>query len=109
MIKTLLINSIVIFAGAKLLTGVTIKNYFTALGVAVVLALLNVLIRPLILLLTLPLNILTLGLFTLVINAWIIMLADSLVEGLKIKSFGWAFLYSLVIALLNSMLLFIVG
>lgn len=109
MIKTLLINSIVIFAGAKLLTGVTIKNYFTALGVAVVLALLNVLIRPLILLLTLPLNILTLGLFTLVINAWIIMLADSLVEGLKIKSFGCAFLYSLVIALLNSMLLFIVG
>ena len=109
MIKTLLINSFVIFAGAKLLTGVTIKNYFTALGVAVVLALLNVLIRPLILLLTLPLNILTLGLFTLVINAWMIMLADSLVEGLKIKSFGWALLYSLIIALLNSLLLFIFG
>lgn len=107
MIKTLLINSIVIFLGAHLLSGVSIKNYWTALGVAVVLAILNILIRPLILLLTLPLTILTLGLFVLVINAWILMLADKFINGFKIKNFGWAVLYGLFISVLNSILLVI--
>lgn len=105
MIKTLLINSIVIFAGSYLLTGVTLKNYWTAIGVAIVLSILNLLIRPFIVLLTLPLTILTLGLFTLVINAWILMLADKLVDGFKIEGFWWALLFSLFISVLNSLLL----
>jgi len=104
MIKTLLINSVVIFVGAHLLSGVSIKNYWTALGVAVVLAILNFLIRPLILLLTLPLTILTLGLFVLVINAWILMLTDKFVDGLKIKNFGWAVIYGFFISVLNTLL-----
>ncbi|WP_340106099.1 phage holin family protein [Rhodohalobacter sp. 8-1] len=104
MIKTLLINSIVIFAGSYLLNGVTLKNYWTALGVAIVLAILNLFIRPFIVLLTLPLTILTLGLFTLVINAWILMLADKLVDGFTIKGFWWAVLFSLFISILNSLL-----
>ncbi len=107
MLKTLLINSIVIFFGAHLLKGVTISNYWTAIGVAIVLAILNILIRPLILLLTLPLTILTLGLFVLVINAWILMIADKFVDGLKIKNFGWAVVYGLFISMLNSILLVI--
>lgn len=104
MIKTLLINSIVIFAGARLLDGVSIKNYWTAIGVAVILSILNLLIRPVIVLLTLPLTVLTLGLFALVINAWILMLTDKFVDGLKIKGFGWAVLYGFFISVLNSLL-----
>lgn len=107
MIKILLINSIVIFLGAHLLSGVTIKNYWTSIGVAIVLAILNMFIRPLIVILTLPLTIITLGLFVLVINAWILMLADKFIDGLKIKNFGWAVVYGLLISILNSILLFI--
>jgi len=107
MIKTLLINSIVIFLGAHLFSGVTIKNYWTAIGVAIVLAILNFLIRPLIILLTLPLTVITLGLFVLVINAWILMLTDKFVDGLKIKNFWWALLYGLFISIANSILLVI--
>jgi len=107
MIKTLIINSIVIFVGSYLVKGVSIKNYWTALGVAVVLAILNLLIRPFIVLLTLPINILTLGLFTLVINAWILMLTDKLIDGFTIDGFGWAVLFGLVISILNTLLLVI--
>ncbi|HKL15670.1 MAG TPA: phage holin family protein [Balneolaceae bacterium] len=107
MIKTLILNSIVIFVGSYLVKGVSIKNYWTALGVAVVLAILNLLIRPFIILLTLPINILTLGLFTLVINAWILMLADKLIDGFTIDGFGWAVLFGLVISILNTLLLVI--
>ena len=104
MIKTLLINSIVIFIGSYIVKGVSLKNYWTALGVAVVLAILNLMIRPFIVLLTLPLNILTLGLFTLVINAWILMLADKLIDGFEMDGFGWAVLFGLVITFLNGLL-----
>jgi putative membrane protein len=104
MIKTLLINSIVIFFGSYFLSGVTLKNYWTALGVAIVLSILNLFIRPFIVLLTLPLTILTLGLFTLVINAWILLLADKLVDGFKLEGFGWAVLFSVFISVLNSVL-----
>lgn len=107
MIKTLLINSIVIFIGSYLVTGVNLKSYWTALGVAIVLSILNLLIRPFIILLTLPLNILTLGLFTLVINAWILMLADKLIDGFSLDGFGWAVLFGLVISVLNTLLLVI--
>ena len=104
MIKTLLVNSIVIFLGSYLLRGVNLKNYWTALGVAIVLSILNLMIRPFIVLLTLPLNILTLGLFTLVINAWILMLADKLIDGFKIDGFWWAVFFGIFISILNSVL-----
>jgi len=105
MLKILLINSLVIFFGAYLLDGVKIKSYLTALGVAVLLGLVNIFIKPLIVFLTLPLTIITLGLFIWVINAWILMLIDKLVEGFSIKSFWWALLYALLISLLNGLLL----
>ena len=85
--------------------GVQLKNYWTAIGVAIVLAILNLLIRPFIVLLTLPLNILTLGLFTLVINAWILMIADKMIDGFSLDGFGWAVLFGLIISVLNSLLL----
>lgn len=107
MLKILIINSIVVFIGAYLLEGVKIKSFWTAIGVAIVLGLINMFIKPLIVLLTLPLTILTLGLFVLVINAWILMVIDKLIDGLTIKGFWWAVLYSIIISILNSFMLWI--
>ncbi|MDZ7718992.1 MAG: phage holin family protein [Balneolaceae bacterium] len=107
MLKILIINSIVVFIGAYLLEGVKIKNFWTAIGVAVLLGLINMFIKPLILLLTLPLTILTLGLFVLVINAWILMVIDKMIDGLTIKGFWWAVIYSIIISVLNSFLFWI--
>lgn len=107
MLKILIINSIVVFIGAYILDGVKMKNFWTAIGVAILLGLINMFIKPLILLLTLPLTILTLGLFVLVINAWILMVIDKVIDGLTIKSFWWAVIYSIIISVLNSFLLWI--
>lgn len=104
MLKILLINSLVIFFGAYLLEGVSMKNYLTALGVAILLGLVNIFIKPLIIFLTLPLTILTLGLFIWVINAWMLMLIDKLVDGFTIRNFWWALFFSLFISILNGIL-----
>lgn len=107
MLKILLINSIVVFIGAYILDGVKIKSFWTAIGVAILLGLINMFVKPLIVLLTLPLTVLTLGLFVLVINAWILMIIDKMIDGLTIKSFWWAVIYSIIISVLNSVLLWI--
>ena len=104
MLKILLINSIVIFLGAYLLDGVKVKNYWTALGVALLLALINMFIKPVIVLLTLPLTIITLGLFILVINAWILLIIDKIVDGFSVKGFWWAVLFSVFISIVNSVM-----
>lgn len=101
MILKLLVNSIGIFIIGYLLKGVDMRSYFTALWVAVLLAVVNTLVKPILLFLTLPLTILTFGLFILIVNALMLMLVDALVDGMKIKSFGWAFLYSLLLSILN--------
>lgn len=105
MLKILLINSIVIFLVAYFLEGVKVKTFLTAIGVAILLALINTFIKPLIVFLTLPLTILTLGLFILVINAWILLIIDKLVEGFSIKGFWWAVLYSIFISIANAIML----
>lgn len=107
MLKILLINSIIIFVGAYLLEGVSIKNFWTAVGVAILLGLINMFIKPLILLITLPLTILTLGAFILVINAGILLLIDNLVDGFKIKGFWWAVIFSIFISVTNAVMFWI--
>ncbi len=104
MLKILLINSIVIFAGAYLLEGVNVKNFFTAVGVALLLAILNTFLKPILLFLTLPLTIVTLGLFILVINAWILLIVNKLIDGFTIKGFWWAVLYSIFISIANAVM-----
>jgi putative membrane protein len=105
MLKVLLINSIVIFLCAWLLEGVKVKNFFSAIAVAVVLAIVNTFIKPLVVLLTLPLTILTLGLFVLVINAWILMFIGKLIDGFEIKSFWWALICGILFSVMNGILL----
>lgn len=96
-----LVSALAILATAYLLPQVTVESFFVAMVLAVVLGLINAILRPIFLVLTLPVNILTLGLFTLVINALLIMLADFLTPGFEVASFWWALLFSLVLSLVN--------
>jgi len=88
MILSILINSISVYITSKLLDGVKLQSFWTAVGVAILLALVNTFIRPVVLFLSLPLTILSLGIFILIINAFMIMVVDYFVEGFKIRSFG---------------------
>ena len=94
-----MINAGVLFALAHLLPGVQLRGIGAALVVALVLGLLNTLIRPILLVLTLPINVLTLGLFTFVINGFMVWLAARLVDGFAVAGFGWAMLAALAYSL----------
>jgi putative membrane protein len=91
------------------MNGVHVSDFATALIVAVVLGLLNVFIKPILIILTLPVTILTLGLFLLVINAIIILLCDNIVGGFSIDSFWTALFFSLILSILQSIVYGIVG
>lgn len=95
------IASLAIIISAYLLPGVHVKNFLAALAAALVLGLLNLIVKPILVLFTLPINILTLGLFTLVINAAIIKLATLVVPGFTVDTWGWAILFGVVLALIN--------
>lgn len=85
-----------------LMPGVFVNGFFSALMVAVVLGLLNIFIKPLLVVLTLPVTIFTLGLFLLVINALMVLLCDELIKGFRIDTFWHAFLFSLLLSLCQS-------
>lgn len=99
-----LLSALAIIITAYILPGVHVATFFSALVVAVILGLINVFIRPLLLILTLPINILTLGLFTFVVNALMIMLAANIVKGFSVDNFWWAMLFSIVLTLVGSLL-----
>ena len=103
----LLVSSAIIMLTAYILPGVHIESFLTALLVAVVLALLNFFLKPLLIILTIPFTILTLGLFLLVINAVIILITDHLIgQRFEVDGFWWALLFSLIISLANSLIAF---
>ncbi len=96
-----LVSALAVLITSYLLPGVRVSGFFAALMTALVLGLINAVIKPILLVLTLPLNILTLGLFTLVINALLIMLTSAIVPGFAVAGFWWALLFSLVLAVIN--------
>lgn len=96
-----LLAALAIMATAYLLPGVSLSGFVPALVTALVLGLVNAIIKPVLLLLTLPINILTLGLFTLVINALLIMLVSKLVSGFQVQGFWWALVFSVVLTVVN--------
>lgn len=95
-----ILSAIAVGVSAFLVPGVQVTVLGTIIA-AVVLALLSVFIKPLIVLLTLPINIITLGLFSLVINAGLVMLAGFIVPGFSVSGFWWALLFSIVLTLIN--------
>lgn len=96
----LLLNAIAVFVLAEILNGVYVDNYATSLVVAAVLSILNVLVKPVLVILTLPVSILTLGLFLFVVNAIIILLADKLIEGFRVDGIWTAVLFSILLCIL---------
>jgi putative membrane protein len=103
MIIRFLLNGLAVFLTAYLLPNVDVDGYGTALIVALVLSIANVIVKPILILFTIPITILTLGLFLLVINAIIILLADYLVDGFFVEGFWWALLFSLILSIFNSL------
>ncbi|HPU51220.1 MAG TPA: phage holin family protein [Burkholderiaceae bacterium] len=95
------INALCLLALPWLLPAVKISGFGTALIAALVLGLLNTLIRPVLLLLTLPINLLTLGLFTFVINGLLFWLTARFLDGFEVAGFGWAVLAALVYSLIS--------
>jgi putative membrane protein len=100
----ILISAIVAFALSYILSGVHIQSFITALILAVVLGLLNLFVKPILVILTLPITIFTFGLFLFVINALIILLAAKFVNGFRVDGFWWALLFSLLLSVLTSFL-----
>ena len=104
-IINLLITAAVVYVLSILLKPhVAINSFTTAIIFALVLAVLNAIVKPLLIILTLPLTIITLGLFLLVINVLIILLADKFVSGIKIDGFWWAFIFGILLSAISTIL-----
>lgn len=98
-----LLSGLAVLLTAYLLPGVDVTHYGYALLVAAVISLANVIVKPILVLFTIPITIVTLGLFLLVINAVIIMLVDYLVSGFEVDGFWWALAFSLILSVFNSL------
>ena len=96
--------TVAIFMAAYLIDGIRVSGFFTAVLAAAALGILNAFFRPILLLLTLPLTILTLGLFTFVINALLLMMASGVIRGFDVDGFGSALLGSLFISVVSWLL-----
>ncbi len=100
----IIVIAAVSFGLAHVLKGIHIDTFWTAIVFAVVLAILNIFVKPLIILLTLPVTILTLGLFLFIINAIVVLLASRFVDGISIANFAWALIFSLILSVVTSVL-----
>ncbi|MFA5966975.1 MAG: phage holin family protein [Patescibacteria group bacterium] len=99
-----LVYTLAIIITTYLLPGVNLTGFAAALVTALVLGLINTVIRPILILLTLPINIITLGLFTFVINAALILLAAAIVPGFIVQGFWAALIFSIVLAIIAAVL-----
>lgn len=100
----LILSAVAVLLLAEVLPGVEVSTYVSALIVAVVLAILNAIVKPVLVFLTLPATIITLGLFLLVINAAIILLADYFIDGFKVNGWLWALIFSVLLSIFQSIL-----
>lgn len=101
MLIKLFVNWLAVLVTAYLLPGVQVEGYFVAFVVAIVLGLLNTFVKPILHFLTFPITLVTLGLFSLVVNAMVIILASLIVTGFSVNGFWWAFLFSVVLSLVS--------
>ncbi len=95
------INAVALFLLPYIVPAVQVKSFATALVVALVIALLNTFIRPILFVLTLPVTILTLGFFILVLNGLMFWIASSFIEGFEVRGFWWAVLAALVYSIIS--------
>ncbi len=100
----LLVSTLAVFISAHMISGVEITDFTTALLVAFTLSILNTFLKPLLVLLTIPLTLFSFGIFLLFINAFIILMASDLIEGFKVNGFGTAILFSLLLSVITFVL-----
>jgi len=105
----LLLTAVAVFILEKILPGITVASYVDAIWTALVIGLLNSFVRPLLVFLTLPATLITLGLFLFVINALMIMLAGNFLDGFTVASFWWALLFSVLLSFLQPILHSVLG
>jgi putative membrane protein len=104
-IGRILVSAVVAFGLSYILrSGIHIDSFWTALVLAIVLAILNAIVKPILIILTFPITIFTFGLFLFVINACIILLASKFVPGFGVDGFWWALLFSILLSILTSLL-----
>ena len=100
----ILVTAVIAYILSRILRGIYIHDLWTAIGFSIVLAICNFLLKPLLVILTLPITILTFGLFLFVINAIIVLIAGKFVNGFHVDGFGWALLFSLLLSLITTIL-----
>lgn len=101
LIKTLVTTFAVVITAYLLSPGVVVANFTTALVVAFVLGVLNMILKPVLIVLTIPVTVMSFGLFLLVINAFIIQLAAYVVSGFEVQTFWWALLFSVILSIVS--------
>jgi putative membrane protein len=102
LILKLVLTAVAVIILAYVLPGVSVTGFLAALIVAIVLGVLRLIVKPILVILTLPVTIITLGLFLLVINAVIILIADEFISGFSVSNFWWALLFSILLSFLQS-------
>lgn len=95
-------TTLAIMLGSWLFSGISIDSWLTGIGAGALIVLLNKFVKPILIFLTIPITIITLGLFLLVINAIIIIIADKFIDGFFVASFWWALLLSFIVSFINS-------
>ncbi|MEM1405413.1 MAG: phage holin family protein [Bacteroidota bacterium] len=100
----LLLSAVAVTLVSYLLPGVSTTGFLTAILVAAVIGFLNAIVKPILIVLTIPVTIVTLGLFLLVINALMILLADSMISGFSVEGFWWALIFSFLLTIVNTLL-----
>jgi putative membrane protein len=105
----LLLTGVAVVVSSYILPGVHVDGFGSALIVALVLAILNAIVRPILVFLTIPVTFLTLGLFLLVINALIILLADYIVDGFNVDGFLWALIFSIILSIITAIIDLVTG
>jgi len=98
------INALALFIVARIVPGIEIKDFGTAMVAIIIIGLINVLVKPVLLLLTLPINILTLGLFTFILNALMLMLAASFTPDFRVAGLGAALVGSILLTIISTIL-----
>ncbi len=104
-----LVNAVGLLIVSKIMQSIEIDSILTAVVASAVIGLINIFLRPLLIILTLPINILSLGLFTLVINGLIFYFVGSIVEGFHVTGYLAAFLGALILSVINVLATFLIG
>ena len=104
LLLNLVVNTFSIFIASYLLAGVQVNSVKTALIVTIILGVLNVTVKPILVLITIPLTIMTFGLFLIVVNVIVLMIADSFINGFNVNGFLWAIIFSFLISIVNGVL-----